>query len=92
RSIAILLFFIAHSLPAQQNVLTPQDVARIEYVQEAVISEDGKRIAFQLLVPKDPTQENAPASSHLYVYERSSKTSTPFVTNYSTGNVKFRPG
>lgn len=90
-SLSILLFLVTHSLLAQQNVLTPEDVAKLEYVQEAVISEDGNKIIYQLLVPKDPTVENAPASSHLYVYDRNSKTSTPYVTNYSTGNVAFRP-
>ncbi|MDX1752284.1 MAG: S9 family peptidase [Salinimicrobium sediminis] len=92
RSISILIFFIAHSILAQQNLLTPEDVASLEYVQDAVISEDGNRIAYQLLVPKDPVKENAPAASHLYVYDRSSKSTSPYVTDYSTGNVKFRPG
>lgn len=86
----LLLFFIAHSLFAQ-NVLTPEDVARIEFISNAIISEDGERIAYQLLVPRDPTKENAPAQNHLYVYNRETGTSTALVTNLSTGNIKFRP-
>src|SRR5690606_36565011 len=39
-----------------------------------------------------PTKENAPAQNHLYVYDRSSGTSTALVTNFSAGNIKFRPG
>ncbi|WP_037373596.1 S9 family peptidase [Salinimicrobium xinjiangense] len=91
-SISLLLFFITPFLFAQQNVLTAEDVAKIEYVQNAEISEDGNKIAYQLLVPKDPTQENAAASSHLYVYDRGTSSSSAYVTDYSAGNVKFRPG
>jgi dipeptidyl aminopeptidase/acylaminoacyl peptidase len=90
--IPFLLFFIAHSLFAQQNVLTPEDVARIEFISNALISEDGERIAYQLLVPRDPTKENAPAQNHLYIYNRGEGTSTALVTNLSAGNIKFRPG
>ncbi len=92
RYIPFLLFFIANTFFAQQNVLTPEDVAKIEFVSSAVISEDGNQIAYQLLVPKDPTKENAPAQNHLYVYDRNSGTSTALVTNFSAGNIKFRPG
>lgn len=90
-SITIILFLVAHAICAQ-NVLTAEDVAKLEYVQEAIISEDGKKIAYQVLIPKDPTLENAPADLHLYVYDRSSKSSSAYVTDFSTGNVKFRPG
>ncbi|MFD2518332.1 S9 family peptidase [Salinimicrobium flavum] len=92
RSITILLFLIAHTFFAQENVLTPQDVAKIEVITNAVISPNGDKVAYQLLVPADPTIENVPSKSHLYVYDRTGKTSTPFVTGYSVSNIKFRPG
>lgn len=92
KAVSLLLFFIAPFIFAQQNVITAEDVAKIQMVQNAEISEDGNKIAYQLLVPKDPTVENAPASSHLYVYDRTTKTSSAYVTDYSAGNVKFRPG
>lgn len=89
--IPILLFFIAHTLFAQQNVLTPEDVAKLEVITDAVISPDGKKIAYQKMVPADPTKENAPASMHLYVYDPTSRSSTALVTEYSVSNLKFRP-
>jgi dipeptidyl aminopeptidase/acylaminoacyl peptidase len=92
KAVSLLLFFVAPFVFAQQNVLTAEDVAKIENVINAVISQDGNRIAYQLSVPKDPTKENAPASSHLYVYDRSSKTSSAYVTDFSAGNIDFRPG
>lgn len=92
RSITILLFFIAHTFFAQDNVLTPQDVAKIEVITQAVISENGEKIAYQLLVPADPTKENVPAKSHLYVYDIQNQDSIPLVTTYSASNIQFRPG
>ena len=91
RSFTLLLFFIAHSFFAQENVLTPEDVARIQSVNNTVISENGDRIFYQLLVPKDPMKENAPSSNHLYVYDRKAKSSKAFVTDYNATNIKFRP-
>lgn len=92
RTICILLFFIAHTLVAQENVLTPQDVAKIEVITSAVISGDGEKIAYQKLIPADPTKENVPAKTQLFIYDRASKRSIPFVTGYSVSNIKFRPG
>lgn len=87
----ILLFFLTNTFFAQQNVLTPEDVAKLEVVTEAIISPDGKQIAFQKMVPVDPIKENAPANMHLYVYNRATHSSTPLVTDYSVSNIKFRP-
>lgn len=92
RSITLLLFLITQTLVAQETILTPEDVASIEYITDAVISENGEKIAYQKLVPKDPLEENAPASVHLYVYDRSTKQTIPYVTGYNTNNISFRPG
>lgn len=92
RSIILILFFIAHSIVAQENVLTPKDVAKIEVITNTVISDNGEMIAFQKLIPADPVTENVPPKTHLYVYNRASQSSTALVTEYSASNVKFRPG
>ncbi|WP_372919772.1 hypothetical protein, partial [Salegentibacter sp.] len=91
RSITLLLFFVLHGLFAQQSGLTPEDVADIKQISNAIISDDGEKIVYQLLVPADPTKENIPTKSHLYVYNTGDKTATPFVTDYSASNVKLRP-
>ena len=90
--LALLVFFIAQSFVAQEKVLTALDVAKIEIITNAVISKDGQKITYQKLVPADPTVENVPAKSHLYVYDMATKKTTPFVTGYSASNIKFRPG
>lgn len=92
RSIPLLLFFLANTLFAQQNVLTPEDVAKLEIITEAIISPNGEKIAFQKLVPENPEEKNAPASMHLYIFDRATQVSTPLVTEYSASNIKFRPG
>jgi len=91
RSITLLLFFVLQGLFAQQTGLSPEDVANIKQITNAVISEDGQNIVYQLLVPADPKKENVPASTHLYVYNTSNEMATPFVTGYSASNVKLRP-
>ena len=58
RTLTILLFLVTHGLVAQQNVLTANDVAKLEYVTIAVISPKGDQIIYQKLVPADPLQEN----------------------------------
>ncbi len=91
RSIPLLLFFLTHTLFAQQDVLTPEDVAKLEIITDAVISPNGEHIVYQKLVPVNPKEKNLPASMHLYIYDRTSQTSTPLVTEYSTSNIQFRP-
>ena len=92
KTIMLFMFFIAHTLFAQENVLTPQDVAKIEYITNAVISKNGDKVAYQHLVPMDPGEKNATAKVYLYVYDRSTKTTSPYITDYSTNNISFRPG
>lgn len=87
----LMVFLAAHSLYAQENVITPEDVARMQYVTSSVISPDGEKVVYQKLVPVEPEKENAPASVHLYLYDTNSGDTTSLVTDYSVSNVKFRP-
>ncbi|WP_037325454.1 S9 family peptidase [Salinimicrobium terrae] len=92
RSFTLLMFLVCHVAFAQENVLTPQDVAKMEYITNALISQSGERVVYQHLKPMPPTEENAPANIHLYVYDKSTNATMPFITAYSVSNVKFRPG
>lgn len=92
RSFSIILFLVAQCIFAQETILTPEDVASIEYITDAVISKDGNKVAYQKLIPKDPKALNAPASVHLYVYDRSTNQTRPYVTAYNTNDIAFRPG
>lgn len=92
KSLTLLLIFVFQGLFAQQNGLSPEDVANIKQVSNAVISSDGTHIAYQLLVPANPKEENVPASTQLYVYNTKNKTNTPYITGYSVSNLQWRPG
>ena len=92
KAFSILFLFIAQSLFAQATVLTPTDVAGIEYINDAVISDDGKTIVYQKLIPVDPEAENAPANVYLYIYDLSTERVLDSVTGFNTNNINFRPG
>jgi dipeptidyl aminopeptidase/acylaminoacyl peptidase len=66
---------------AQDDVLTAQDVARLRNATSAVISPDGKTIAYTLAVPRKPLVDEDGASwSELHVVDVASGASRPFVT------------
>jgi Tol biopolymer transport system component len=66
---------------AQDDVLTAQDVARLRNATSAVISPDGKTIAYTLAVPRKPlADEDGPSWSELHVVDVASGASRPFVT------------
>jgi hypothetical protein len=70
------------------DVLTPWDVARIRSVSSAVMSPDGKHVAYLLLVPRDPwaprvggaKYEDGPPWSELHVVNLTEHRSLPFIT------------
>lgn len=90
-----LLFLLAlvpvQGLFAQTEVLTSKDIARLEYVSSAEISNDGSKIAYTVVQPADPTKENSSASFKLWMYDVKSGSSYPFITQGSLRGVAFRP-
>jgi len=71
--------------------LTPLDVARLQSVTDAVITPDGQHIAYTVRVPADPQDENAPARSHLYVYDVAAEVSIPYATRGNARSIAVRP-
>ena len=90
-----LLFFLAllpvQVMLAQSDGLTPSDIAKLEYVSTAKISEEGSKIAYTVVNQADPTKENASASLKLWIYDVKTATSIPFITQGSLGGIAFRP-
>ncbi len=72
--------------------MTEMDVAKIQSVSSAIMSDDGSFVVYTLSVPSDPFKENKPAKSKLYLYDIKSKTSRPLVTQGSVARVALRPG
>lgn len=83
------MFFFTVALTAQ---MTEMDVAKIQSVSTAIMSNDGSYVVYTLSVPSDPYKENKPTKSKLYLYDTESKMSRPLVTQGSVSRVAIRPG
>ncbi len=93
KALFTLLLLLSGLVAVQaQAGISPEDIARMESVISADISEDGNHVAYLRAVPADPYKENKPASYHLYVYNLETKHSIPFLTRASARAVSFRPG
>jgi len=76
--VSVLVF--ALPLPAGDDVLTPQHIAKLRSVTEAVISPDGAEVAYVLSVPRRPGKDkDGPAWAELHVVDRQGN-SRPFAT------------
>lgn len=94
RYVAVLLFIgalcSAAPISAAQG-LTPYDVAEIQQVSDAVLSEDGQHVAFTRSVPANPLDTNATAATHLFVLDAETGDHEALVTDRSVSSVAFRP-
>jgi dipeptidyl aminopeptidase/acylaminoacyl peptidase len=86
----VLLFPLA--LTAQENLFTPQHVAKLRIVTEAVISPDGTQVAYVLAVPRDLSKEKDGGSwTELHVVDTKGN-STPFITGpVNISNIGWGP-
>lgn len=90
----ILLFAILFGyaqISLAQSGLTPEQVSKINSVGSVYLSPDGNTAAYTVLVPADPFENNAPASSHLYLMDVETGDTKPFITGRSVSGVAFRP-
>lgn len=71
--------------------LTPLQVAQIKHVDHAIISNDGKTVAYTVTQRANPLKENKPAVSYLYVRGVNDSTATPYVTSMDVSEIAFRP-
>jgi dipeptidyl aminopeptidase/acylaminoacyl peptidase len=91
--LSITLILSVFLVKAQEyQGLSPVDIARLQMVTSASISEDGQKIAYSVSVPADPTVENKSASYELYLYDLAKGTGVPFVTQGYIRQIEFRPG
>jgi dipeptidyl aminopeptidase/acylaminoacyl peptidase len=97
RRFAFLVVAVLLALPAQeawsqtQEGLTPLQVAQTELVTSVAVSEDGRYVAYTRSVPADPFTRNVPATSQLYVVDRTTGVSTALHTSSGVAGVAFRP-
>ena len=86
------LLFIPLIASAQDTLWTPQHVAKLRIVTEAVISPDGTQVAYVLAVPRDLSKEkDGPSWTELHVVDTKGN-STPFVTGpVNVGQIAWTP-
>ena len=90
---AWLLFLIPITATfAQDTLWTPQHVAKLRVVTEAVISPDGTQVAYVLGVPRDiPKEKDGGAWTELHVVDTKGN-STPFITGpVNVGSIAWTP-
>jgi len=83
----------ASSATADDNTITPLDVARMKSVSSQAISPDGKFIAYTLRVQRDPLKdENGSAWTELHVVDSDTGRVRPFITGkVSISSVAWTP-
>ncbi len=78
---------------AQEDVLTPYDVARIQTVGSVEVSPDGEHVAYTVSVPRDPFEENARPYTELFLYDVESGEATGLRTGAVTlSGLAWTPG
>lgn len=82
----------SQSVMQAQEAITPLQLAGIERVGNVVISSDGAYIAFTRSIPKDPREENAPASSELHIMNVSTGEIEHIELSGSVRGLAQRPG
>src|SRR6185295_1792803 len=77
---------------AQDTLWTPQHVAKLRVVTEAVISPDGTQVAYVLSVPRElPKEKDGPSWAELHVVDTKGN-ATPFITGpVNVGNIAWTP-
>ncbi len=79
RFISIALGLLLPTIVSAQDTFTPQHVAKLRVVIEAVIAPDGNSVAYVLAVPRDiPKEKDGPSWTELHVVDTKGN-STPFV-------------
>lgn len=93
RSLSLVLaLLIPFTASAQDTLWTPQHVAKLRIVTEAVISPDGTQVAYVLAVPRDLSKEKDGGSwTELHVVDTKGN-STPFITGeVNVGSIGWSP-
>src|SRR5436190_1801765 len=86
------LLLLAAAASAQDDVMTPQHVAKMRVVTEAVIAPDGGHVAYVLSVPRDLAKEKDGGSwTELHVVDGSGL-SKPFISGpVNVGSIAWTP-
>jgi dipeptidyl aminopeptidase/acylaminoacyl peptidase len=92
RTLSVILTLLLPLAASAQDTFTPQHIAKLRVVTEAVISPDGSQVAYVLAVPRDLAKENdGGAWTELHVVDTKGN-STPFITGaVNVGSITWTP-
>ncbi len=92
RRLAVVLVVCVWSSVSTADVFEPDHVAKLKSVGSAVMSPDGKHVAYTLSVQREPYEEDSgPAWTELHVVDRDGR-SRAFVTGeVKVGSVRWKP-
>jgi len=77
-SIFLFLIFNVFVWAQGTKILTPEDVVRIKYALNPVISPDGENIAYVMRVPRDTTDKPGPAFNEIWVVDAAGQNARRF--------------
>ncbi len=87
-----LLFVAILSLSILANAqISPLEIAKTKHVSDIEISQDGKYIAYSVMIPSDGVKKNSPAKYKLYLLDTETEKTLPFAVLGSVHDFKFRP-
>jgi dipeptidyl aminopeptidase/acylaminoacyl peptidase len=91
-AVLCLCFVIPAHVLGQGELFTPQHVAKLRVVVEAVIAPDGTQVAYVLSVPRDlPREKDGGAWTELHVVDMKGN-SSPFITGpVNVGSIAWTP-
>src|SRR5437868_6337172 len=92
RTMSFVLTLLLPMAASAQDTFTPQHVAKLRIVTEAVIAPDGTQVAYILAVPRDLAKEkDGPSWTELHVVDTKGN-STPFITGQvNISNIGWTP-
>jgi dipeptidyl aminopeptidase/acylaminoacyl peptidase len=92
RTLSVVLALLLPLGASAQDTFTPQHVAKVRVVTEAVIAPDGTQVAYILGVPRNiPKVKDGPAWTELHVVDIKGN-STPFITgSVNIGSITWTP-
>ena len=76
----VVLLLVIAVTASLAEVLTPEALLNLRHVSTAVLSPDGKQIAYVLDVPRAATDEAGASYTELHVYSRDTKASKGYIT------------
>jgi dipeptidyl aminopeptidase/acylaminoacyl peptidase len=92
----LFVIFAFFSVPiigfAQDTLWTPQHVAKLRIVTEAVISPDGTHVAYVLAVPRNiPKEKDGPAWTELHVVDIKGNSTPYIIGQVNVGSITWTP-